>query len=259
MHLPIGRLQDHLGQNTANIVDRLSEVHILCLDEADRLLDMGFKHEIEKIMAYMPKQHLRSNGTSIPGGIRQTLLFSATFDGSIQNIAKIAMRPQYEIIDTLDPDEDNTNVQVIQKSLVVPMQYHLLALEHILRGHIQDRTAQQQRYKIIVFFTTARVAGYMAELFRADQERYPQYTDANLFEMHSRKSQGYRTKVAKQFTAKQNTIMFSSDVSARGVDYPDVTAVVQVGAPSDKVRSSCKWRQSSCYCRVVVHPVMIKE
>jgi ATP-dependent RNA helicase MSS116 len=222
-----GRLQDHLQQNTAGIVERLSEVGVLCLDEADRLLDMGFRKELERIMSYMPQKHA--------GGERQTLLFSATFPDAIKDITKVAMRPNYELIDTLDPNEGSTNEQVVQMSLVTPIQHHMIALEHVLQEHIEERKSKNQAYKIIVFFVTARAAGYTAELFRADP-RYPHYDDDNLLEMHSRKSQSYRTNVAKKFTSRSNVIMFSSDVSARGVDYPGVTAVVQVGAPSEKAQ-----------------------
>jgi ATP-dependent RNA helicase MSS116 len=190
---------------------------------------MGFRQELEKIMEYMPQQKQYNDS------VRQTLLFSATFPDVMKDITKLAMRNDYQFIDTLDEDEDDTNVQVVQKSLVTPLEHHLIALEHILNDHIQEQTSQGQKYKIIVFFTTARVAGFMAELFRADP-RYPHYNNDTLLEMHSRKSQSYRMKTAKQFTEKSNIVLFSSDVSARGVDYPDVTAVLQLGAPSDKAQ-----------------------
>ncbi|CAB9524314.1 dependent RNA helicase [Seminavis robusta] len=215
-----GRLQDHLNQNTANIVQRLSQIKVLCLDEADRLLDMGFRPELERIMEFLP-----------PPQQRQTLLFSATFPNVMKDITRGAMRQDYKLIDTLDENEADANVQVVQKALVTPLQHHMLAMEQVLLAHAQERT----KFKIIVFFTTARIAGFMAELFRADP-RYPQYNDKTLLEMHSRKSQSYRTNVAKKFTNESNVILFSSDVSARGVDYPDVSLVLQVGAPSEKAQ-----------------------
>jgi len=222
-----GRLQDHLNQNTADLVNRLKCVQVLCFDEADRLLDQGFRNELERIMGYMPQRH--------DAGVRQTLLFSATFPDVMKDITRLAMRPQYELIDTLDENEDDTNVQVVQKSLVTPIEHQMIALEHVMQDHIEQAKHANQAYKIIVFFTTARVAGFMAELFRADP-RYPHYNDKNLLEMHSRKSQSYRTNVAKKFTEQSNVILFSSDVSARGVDYPNVSAVIQIGAPSEKAQ-----------------------
>jgi ATP-dependent RNA helicase MSS116, mitochondrial len=222
-----GRLQDHLNQNTAHIVERLSQVQVVVLDEADRLLDMGFRNELERIMEFMPQQHA--------AGQRQTLLFSATFPQAMKEMTRGIMRPDYNLIDTLDENEGDTNVQVVQKSLVTPLQHHMIAVEHLLQDHVEEMNATKSKFKIIVFFTTARIAGYMAELFRADP-RYPHYNDKTLLEMHSRKSQSYRTSVAKKFTTQSNIILFSSDVSARGVDYPDVSCVLQVGAPSEKAQ-----------------------
>ena len=164
------------------------------------------------------------------------MLFSATFPPVMKDITELAMRKDYEFIDTLDEDEGETNVQVVQKFMITPQAQHILAMEHILQDHINERKEQGLNFKVIVFFTTARVAGFMAELFRADP-RYPHYNDKTLLEMHSRKSQSYRTNVANTFTkTRTNILLFSSDVSARGVDYPDVTCVLQVGAPSEKAQ-----------------------
>ena len=221
-----GRLLDHLNQNTANIVKRLSRVQILCLDEADRLLDMGFRDALKSIIGYMPREH--------DHGGRQTLLFSATFPASLKSMTDLSVKAAHEFIDTLDEDEVDANVQVLQQSMVVPLQHHILAMQQILQQHIEECKAKKQSYKIIVFFTTARIAGFMAELFLA---KYPQsYSNKNLWEIHSRKNQTHRMRVAQKFTDGSNCLLFSSDVSARGVDYPNVSFVLQVGAPSEKAQ-----------------------
>mmetsp|Transcript_27904 Transcript_27904/g.23407 ORF Transcript_27904/g.23407 Transcript_27904/m.23407 type:complete len:82 (+) Transcript_27904:1310-1555(+) len=75
----------------------------------------------------------------------------------------------------------------------------------------------------MVFFTTARVTGFMAELFNT------MGLPCQVLEIHSRKSQPQRTKTSEFFRQPGNKILFSSDVSARGMDYPDVTHVLQVG------------------------------
>jgi len=223
-----GRLQDHLNQNTANIVHRLSRVQILCLDEADRLLDMGFRDALKEIISYMPREHGGSDSS------RQTLLFSATFPASLKSMTDLAVKSNHQYIDTLDEDEADANVQVLQQSLVVPLQHHILAMQDVIQHHIQECKSKKENYKIIVFFTTARIAGFMAELFIA---KYPQlYSTKNLWEIHSRKSQSHRMKTAQKFTDGNNCLLFSSDVSARGVDYPNVSFVLQVGAPSEKAQ-----------------------
>ena len=79
-----------------------------------------------------------------------------------------------------------------------------------------------------IFFATARLTQLYAELFNG--------IGIKVLEMHSRKSQPQRTRVAEEFREGSRCVMFTSDVSARGMDYPDVTAVVQVGLPSDRAQ-----------------------
>ncbi|OQS01659.1 DEAD/DEAH box RNA helicase [Achlya hypogyna] len=199
-----GRLQDHLRSDTGGIVGKLRKARMLILDEADRLLDMGFRADIEAVLAYLPAQ-------------RQTILFSATLPASLAAIQKLALKPEHVFIDTVGAEEQ-TNAHVPQRVTVCRLHEHMHALEAALKGHIH---ANPNAYKIIVFFPTARAAGFMAAVFAA--AKFP------VLEMHSRKSQQYRTKTAATFRAGNKLIMFSSDVSARGVDYPDVSFVVQMG------------------------------
>ena len=85
---------------------------------------------------------------------------------------------------------------------------------------VLEQQMQSQSFKIIVFFATARHTETMALLFRG--------AGLDVLEMHSRKSQAYRTRTAEEFRRRSNVIMFTSDVSARGMDYPDVSFVLQV-------------------------------
>jgi ATP-dependent RNA helicase MSS116 len=84
----------------------------------------------------------------------------------------------------------------------------------------------EPQFKIIAFFVSARGTQFHSELFNA--------MGIPVLEIHSRKSQPHRTRTSEQFRSAASAIMFSSDVSARGVDYPDVTLVIQVGVPADK-------------------------
>ena len=200
-----GRLKDHL-QNTDRFSERCREnISFLIFDEADQLLDMGFKPDIDAILKHVP-----------PKDHRQTLLFSATVPPSVQEIAKNALRKGFEFIDTVGEDSEQTHLHVHQELVVTNMEDQTSAILSILR-----REMQVPNYKIIVFFTTARLTGYMATLFQKMQ--------MNVLEIHSRKSQAQRTKTADIFRDNSNVILFSSDVSARGMDYPDVTFVLQVG------------------------------
>ncbi|GAB9476839.1 Dead/deah box RNA helicase [Globisporangium polare] len=199
-----GRLQAHLEENSGNIRQKLGNLRVLVLDEADRLLDMGFRKEIMKIITNLPKQ-------------RQTLLFSATLPESTEELKNVALRPDYEFIDTIHEDDHQTNVQTVQEVVTCDLPNVIPAVETILTEHMH-----QDAYKILVFLPTARSAQFMAQLFV--KAKFP-----NVLEMHSRKSQSARTKAADAFRSGKKVIMFSSDVSARGVDYPDVSLVLQIG------------------------------
>lgn len=93
-----GRLIDHL-ENTPGIAEAFRAIKILIFDEADQLLEMGFKPEIDKILKYVP-----------PKEARQTLLFSATVPKSVQTIAANALRPGFKYVDTVGEEEVRMNV-----------------------------------------------------------------------------------------------------------------------------------------------------
>lgn len=199
-----GRLVDHMKKNTGNVVTRLGKSSVLILDEADRLLDMGFRPDVMRIIEYLPHE-------------RQTLLFSATLPASTKELKQVALRQDYAFVDTIDENEADTNVQTEQEYIVCKMEDTIPVVEQVLMEHMK-----LPAYKVIIFFPTARSAQFMAQLFQAAGF-------SGILEIHSRKSQTVRTKTAEAFRKGQKVIMFSSDVSARGVDYPDVSLVLQVG------------------------------
>ncbi|GFP91917.1 dead-box ATP-dependent RNA helicase 31 [Phtheirospermum japonicum] len=203
-----GRLRDHI-ENTSGFATRLMGVKVLVLDEADHLLDMGFRKEIEKIIAAVPKQ-------------RQTLLFSATVPQEVRQICHVALKRDHEYINTVQEGSDDTHTQVSQMHLVAPLDKHFPFLYTMLKEHI----AGDVNYKILVFCTTAMVTKLVAQLLGE--------LNMNVREIHSRKPQSYRTRVSDEFRKSKGLILVTSDVSARGVDYPDVTLVIQIGVPSDR-------------------------
>ena len=95
-----------------------------------------------------------------------------------------------------------------------------MASQHaVLLAVIREHMRAEREFKVMCFFTTARITQFYCALFNA--------LGVPVLEMHSRKSQAQRTRAADQFRASKRCIMFSSDVSARGVDYPDVSLVIQ--------------------------------
>lgn len=203
-----GRLRDHC-ENTAGFATRLMGVKVLVLDEADHLLDMGFRKDIERIVAAVPKQ-------------RQTLLFSATVPDEVRQISHIALKRDHEFISTVQEGSEETHAQVRQMHLVAPLENQFSLLYTILKEHISDDV----NYKVLVFCTTAMVTRLVADLLGE--------LNLNVREIHSRKPQSYRTRVSDEFRKSKGLILVTSDVSARGVDYPDVTLVIQIGLPSDR-------------------------
>jgi ATP-dependent RNA helicase MSS116 len=201
-----GRLLAHLQEN--GLAERMSNLQTLIFDEADHVLDMGFRPDVERILRL-----LNPSAAS-----RQTLLFSATVPKSVKDIAKIALRPKYSFIDTVGENTEQTHLHVKQEIMVSPHDQQFAALASVL-----ERETTTKPFKGIIFFTTARLTAFFADLFRQGNPGY------QIVDIHSRKSQVARQKASDAFRKADHAVLFSSDVSARGMDYPDVTFVLQVG------------------------------
>lgn len=216
-----GRLLDHLT-NSRGIAEKFSALQVYILDEADRMLDMGFRQELAKIGQFLP------NRRNVP---RQALLFSATIPAGIREVADLDANAQY--IDTLGDEEDNTHAHVAQQFVVAPKLADVYPLTLALL--LEELKASPDAAKVIVFAPTARAAGLAAELFRSKaigellQDGRGTFT---IGEVHSRKSQAQRVKATKEFAETRRGVLFSSDVAARGIDFPGVTAVFQAGLPA---------------------------
>ncbi|CAM9176162.1 unnamed protein product, partial [Sphacelaria rigidula] len=204
-----GRLLDLLQNCKLGFDAR--DLHTLVFDEADHLLQMGFRNAIENILDNLPSKSKR-----------QTMMFSATMPADVTSIASFAMRPEYATIDCVG-EETSTHENVPQTYAVVPFSDMMARLAAAL-----SEEKKNPDHKVIVFFVAARVVQAYAELFN--------HMGYDVLETHSRKAQSQRTKVSQAFRQRKGVIMFSSDVSARGLDYPDVTLVVQVGMPADEAQ-----------------------
>ena len=203
-----GRLLDHLENE--NLARRLAGCHTLVLDEADRLLDMGFQASIEKILKYVPRE-------------RQTLLFSATVSEGIKTVALASLHPQHVYVDCVgEEDSSATNLQVRQSAATVPLEDQFSELKRVIDEH----AATTSNHKIMCFFTTARATALAAELFGHIRD--------DVVEIHSKLSQSRRTKATERFRQSPAAVMMTSDVTARGIDFPDVTLVIQVGVPANR-------------------------
>ncbi|EGN96192.1 hypothetical protein SERLA73DRAFT_94250 [Serpula lacrymans var. lacrymans S7.3] len=209
-----GRLIDHLQSN--NLKPRLSNLQTLILDEADRLLDQGFKRDLETIFSFLPDRR------HVP---RQCMLYSATLSQEIKQIASLYLHSNHKFVSTLTEGETNTHKHAAQFYAIAPMSDIHPATISIL---LSDAAAHPGSSKTIIFCTTARATAFAAEVARqAGGSQMPQ-----VFEIHSRMSQNARIKSADAFKSATSAVLFSSDVTARGMDFPGVTLVLQVGLPS---------------------------
>ncbi|KLT41911.1 DEAD-domain-containing protein [Cutaneotrichosporon oleaginosum] len=209
-----GRLVDLL--ENADMKPRFGRLATLVLDEADRLLDQGFRRELLKILESLP------NRKTVP---RQTLLFSATVPAEVHSISSIALNPDHEFISTLKDEDINAHEHVVQESLIVPAKDIIAATIEVLRRE-ESLSTERGGFKVMAFLPTARAAGLFYELFQALRTNFP------VWQIHSRMSQSKRTKATDDFRASPNGVLFSSDVTARGIDVQGVTSVVQIGLPA---------------------------
>ena len=203
-----GRLIEHI--NTTNgFAARLASCEVLVLDECDQLLDGGFQKDIEAIVAALP-------------AARQTLCFSATVPEKMLSVLGLAMRAEYVTVDCVG-DAPPSHASIEQRVVVHELGDSLLMLHRSIRDEMARRPDD---YKILAFLPTARQAQFSAAVL----------TEMGLcvLEIHSRRTAGERTAASDAFRESSKQVLLSSDVSARGVDYPDVSLVLQVGAPASR-------------------------
>lgn len=191
-----GRLLDHVGQRTVD----LSQVEILVLDEADRMLDMGFIRDIKKILALLPKK-------------RQNLLFSATFSDEIKALAD-GLLDNPAMIEVAR--RNATNELVTQKIYLVDREKKRDLLAHMIKEH--------NWHQVLVFTRTKHGANRLAE--QLDKSGIPALA------IHGNKSQGARTRALAEFKDGSLQVLVATDIAARGIDISELPHVVNYELPN---------------------------
>ncbi len=185
-----GRLLDFIGQGLIS----LKNLEIFVLDEADRMLDMGFVHDVKRIIKYLPQK-------------RQTLFFSATFPSEIQSLAnsiltnpvKVAVAPVSATADTIQ-----------QKVYFVEREDKLDLLTHILQNNISE--------SVLVFARTKHGADKIA--------RKLQKSKISAEAIHGNKSQNQRQNALNNFKSGKTRILVATDIAARGIDIDELNYVI---------------------------------
>lgn len=191
-----GRLLDHMQQKTID----LSQLDILVLDEADRMLDMGFIHDIKRVLAKLPPK-------------RQNLLFSATFSDEIKALAD-------NLLDNpalIEVARRNTTAEKIaQKIHPVDRDRKRELLTHLIREH--------NWFQVLVFTRTKHGANRLAEQLGKD--------GISALAIHGNKSQSARTRALSEFKSNTLQVLVATDIAARGIDIDQLPHVVNFDLPN---------------------------
>ncbi|TVY82522.1 ATP-dependent RNA helicase, partial [Lachnellula suecica] len=226
-----GRLQDLLSDEFSGVA--APNLNALVLDEADRLLDQGFSREIDEIINLLPDRRTTD---------RQTMLFSATIPREVMHLVRKTLKPQFHFVQTVKEGELATHDKVPQAIITTPgLENHMPALLEFCKREItKHEKGEGPPFKAIVYFqSTANLALSYRIFDNLSDENGGRFTKsplspAAIFEIHGQLTQGQRSFVTDKFRKAQSAILFSTDVTARGMDFPNVTHVIQVGLPTNR-------------------------
>lgn len=199
-----GRMLQHMDQ-TADF--DFGNLQMLVLDEADRIMDMGFQSALDAIVEHLP-----------PSTDRQTLLFSATQTQKINDLVRLSLTDP-EFVSVHESATSATPSKLQQNYIVTPLSEKLDVLWSFIRANLKK--------KILVFLSSGKQVRFVYEAFRHLQPGVP------LLHLHGNQKQTVRHDITTRFSRAQHVCLFATDVAARGLDFPSVDWVVQVDAPEN--------------------------
>jgi superfamily II DNA/RNA helicase len=194
-----GRLEDLIARGAVS----LRGVHALVLDEADRMLDMGFKPAVSRIVGQTPSQ-------------RQTLFFSATLEGATGKLAATYTRDARRHVQEA-PKQSKAEIE----HRFVYVESQAAKLEQLI-----EQLREEERGRTLVFVRTKRGADRLVKRLRSHKHE--------AVAMHGDKSQGQRERALARFERGEVDTLVATDVAARGIDVADVTHVINFDAPGDR-------------------------
>lgn len=197
-----GRLQQHMEENPLFYGDSLK---ILIIDEADRILDMGFEESMNVILDFLPKD-------------RQCLLFSATQTNSVKDLARCSLNNPIKV--SVDSESNTTTPEALrQKYTVINLEQKLSFLWSFIKRH--------KKSKILVFIATCKQTRYLHDLFCRMKP------GVSIISLHGGLHQNKRMDIYNKFYDVRHCVMLATDLAARGLDFPNVDWVVQMDCPDD--------------------------
>ncbi|KAI0356989.1 DEAD-domain-containing protein [Trametes cingulata] len=198
-----GRLLQHMDQTIGFECDNLQ---MLVLDEADRILDMGFHRTLTALLSHLPKS-------------RQTLLFSATQTQSVADLARLSLKDPVRVGIEETITEGATPKTLEQHYVVCELDKKLDVLWSFIKSHLQTKT--------LVFMSSCKQVRFVFETFCKMHPGIP------LLHLHGKQKQMTRLATFQRFTSMKHAVLFATDIAARGLDFPSVDWVLQVDAPED--------------------------
>jgi ATP-dependent RNA helicase DDX10/DBP4 len=197
-----GRLLQHMDQSVGFSCDNLQ---VLVLDEADRIMDMGFSNTMNAIIDNLPRQ-------------RQTLMFSATQTRSVKDLARLSLKdPEYVAVH--EKAEHSTPKKLSQHFVVSELPKKLDVLYSFIKTHLKNKT--------IVFLSSCKQTRFVFESFCKLQPGVP------IMHLHGKQKQTKRVDIFRKFTSSQHAVLLCTDIAARGLDFPAVDWVLQLDCPED--------------------------
>lgn len=199
-----GRLLDHL-QNTSGFVYK--NLKTLIMDEADRILEIGFEDEMKQIVKILPNED------------RQSMLFSATQTTKVEDLARASLKRRPVYINVHEDRDFSTAEGLEQGYVVCDSDKRFLLLFSFLKRNLKKKK------KIIVFFSSCNCVKYYSALLN--------YIDIPVLDLHGKQKQQKRTATFFEFCNATQGILLCTDVAARGLDIPEVDWIIQFDPPDD--------------------------
>ncbi|CBQ68943.1 probable HCA4-can suppress the U14 snoRNA rRNA processing function [Sporisorium reilianum SRZ2] len=198
-----GRLLQHMDQTLGFDT---SNLQVLVLDEADRILDMGFSRTLNAIVENLPRD-------------RQTMLFSATQTKRVKDLARLSLQdPEYVAV--REPENEGSTPRGLEQHyMLVELEKKLDLLFSFIRTHT--------KCKALVFMSSCRQVQFVHETFCKLRP------GVSLMALHGKQKQAKRLQIFTQFTKTQHALLFATDIAARGLDFPAVDWVIQLDVPED--------------------------
>ncbi|KAM8975465.1 putative ATP-dependent RNA helicase DDX10 isoform 1-T1 [Pelodytes ibericus] len=197
-----GRLLQHMDETS---FFHASNLQMLVLDEADRILDLGFSDTVNAIVENLPKK-------------RQTLLFSATQTKSVKDLARLSLKdPEY--VSVHEKAKFSTPATLEQNYVVCDLHQKINLLYSFVKNHLKKKS--------IVFFASCKEVQYLFRAFCRLRPGIP------ILALHGKQQQMKRMEVYTDFVRKKAAVLFATDIAARGLDFPAVSWVLQLDCPED--------------------------